>query len=168
MGRPGRARGWWLLLTVAMVAAVVVIIDVSDHRRSARAVADGYVSQLFAGEGGWALLAHPRQVSSWRVAGPPGHAVLPDLQSVAQLVALLHEGASYAHGSPAHGRAADIAVRFEDDFGSMTLLFDREGTVLQVMRDGNPLSQADTTPAHERLQALLQLVLGEAASRPGH
>jgi hypothetical protein len=156
------------LLTVALVAALVAIIDLSDRRRSTRALADGYISQLFAGESGWALLTNPRQVTSWRVPGPAGHAVLPDRQSVAQLIALLHEGTSYAHGSPLQLHAFDVALRFEDEFGSMTLLFSRDGTALEVLRDGNPLSQADTTPVRERVRALLRLVLGEPSPTPGH
>ena len=167
MGWPRRATLWWILLTVVLVAAFITLVDLSDHRRSMSAQADGYLSQLFAGEVGWALLTHPRQVTSWRVPGPAGHAVLPDRQSVAQLVALLHEGTSYAHGATATVHAYDVAVRFEDDFGSMTLLFNREGTALEVTRDGNPLSQADTTPVRARVRALLPLLLGEPAAGPG-
>jgi hypothetical protein len=168
MGFPRLAPRWWILLTVIAVAAFIALVDLSDRRRSAGAISDGYVSQLFAGEGGWALLSHARLVTSWRVPGPAGHAVLPDRQTVAQLVALLHEGASYAHGATASVHAYDVAVRFEDDFGSMTLMFTRDGAALEVLRDGNPLSQADTTPVRERLRALFPLLLGEPAAKPGH
>ncbi len=167
MALPRIARGWWILLAVAAVAALVAIIDAADHRRSARARADDYVNQLFAGDLGWDLMGHPRQVTSWRVPGPTGRATQPDRQPVAELVALLHQGASYAHNSQSRVRAYDIAVRFEDEHGSMTLLFNHDGTFLQVMRDGSPLSQADTTPVRERLRTLLPQLLAEPVAGPG-
>jgi hypothetical protein len=167
MGRPRLARGWRILLALSGVAALVALSDLSAHRRSASARSDGYASQLFAGESGWALLSQPRLVTAWRVGGPAGHAALPDRQSVAQLVAALRDGASYAHGSAAHAPAYEVAVRFEDEHGSLTLLFTRDGAALEVLRDGSPLSQADTSPARERLRALLPLLLGEPAARPG-
>jgi hypothetical protein len=166
MGRT-RAHGWPILLAVIAVAALVALIDLRDRHRHAGERADEYISQLFAGASGWALMTHPRLVTSWRVPGPAGHAVLPDRQSVDQLVALLHEGASYAHGTAANVHAYDVAVRFEDENGSLTLMFTRDGATLQVMRDGSPLSQADTTPVRERLRTLLLQVLGEAAAKSG-
>lgn len=151
----------WLLLTVALVAAFIAVVDLSDRRRSTRALRDDYLTQLFGGEGGMALLEHPRQVTSWRVAGPPGRAVLPDAQSVTLLVALLRDSASYIHGGAALPRAFEVAVRFEDELGSMTLFFTRAGSALRVLRDGSPLGEADTSPVQGRLGRLLGRVLGE-------
>ncbi|GEM_PF-3690111 len=151
---------------VLLGAVAVVLIDLSERRQQERSRALEYVSGFLGGESGTALLAHPLSVTAWRLHAVGGRVIVPEVQALRALVGVLEEPATYARDVPLSERAYDLSLRFEDEHGSMNLLFTDDGAACQVLRDGSRISQASTAPASGRVRQLLAQ-LGPGLAPPG-
>lgn len=176
---------WWLVAALGAGSALVLVIDLAEQSHMARAQATEYVTILFGGETGRALMTHPLSVTAWRLNRPGARVVNPDAVQVTELVNVLLDPESYAPGGPSgpvvpdeqgvRGRQGvpipqvpwDSTVRFEDEHGSLNVMIAADGSAVDILRDGSRISQASTIPAQERLHALLNRILGERTSGTG-
>src|SRR5258708_2353672 len=111
-----------------------------------------FIERLFGSEEVIAVLRHPLGASVWRLRGAGAAAVALGPRQHQELVRLLTDPRSFDRAVVATG-TPDLAVRCEDEHGSLTMVFAFDRAVMELRWNGNRVSQGSFTPARGALLA---------------